>query len=83
MYRVVVKSRGKYNNIVLGARYCFTKRSVIELAVMFARVECEFDVEKFIRIQGDVFAWSDSVISEKIWDKIYKILEGEDEDAEV
>ena len=83
MYRVVVKSRGKYNNIVLGARYCLTKRSVIELAVMFARVECEFDVEKFIRIQGDVFAWSNSGVSEKIWDKIYKILEGEDKDAEV
>lgn len=83
MYRVVVKSRGKYNNVVLGARYCFTKRSVIELAVMFARVECEFDVEKFIRIQGDVFAWSNSEANKKIWDKIYKILEGEDEDAEV
>ena len=50
---------------------------------MFAQVECEFDVEKFIRIQGDVFAWSDSVVSEKIWNKIYKILEGEDKDAEV
>ena len=83
MYRVVVKSRGKYNNIVPGARYCLAKRSVIDLAVMFARVECEFDVEKFIRIQGDVFAWSDSGVSEKIWDKVYKILEGENEDAEV
>lgn len=83
MYRVVVKSRGKYNNIVLGARYCLTKRSVIDLAVMFARVECEFDVEKFIRIQGDVFTWSDSGVNEKILDKIYKILEGEDKDAEV
>ena len=83
MYRVVVKSRGKYNNVVLGTRYCLTKRSVIDLAVMFARVECEFDVKKFIRIQGDVFAWSDSEVSEKIWDKIYETLEGEDEDAEV
>lgn len=81
MYRVIVKSRGKYNNIVLGARYCFTKRSVIELAVMFSKVECEFDVEKFIRIHGDVFAWSSSVVSEKIWDKIYETLEGEDENA--
>ena len=81
MYRVVVKSRGKYNNIVLGARYCLTKRSVIDLAVMFALVECEFDVEKFIRIQGDVFAWSDSGVSEKIWDKIYKTLEGGNKDA--
>ena len=83
MYRVVVKSRGKYNNAVLGARYCFTKRSVIELAVTFARTQCEFDVEKFIHIHRDIFTWSDSGVSEKIWDKIYEILEGEDEDAEV
>ena len=81
MYRVVVKSKGRYNNAVLGARYCFTKRSVIDLAVTFAREECEFDVEKFTRIHSDVFAWSDSGVSEKIWDKIYEILEGEDEDV--
>ena len=83
MYKVTIKSRGKYNNVVPGVRYCFTKRSVIELAVMFARVECEFDVEKFIRIHGDIFTWSNSGVSEKIWVKIYKTLEGEDEDAEV
>lgn len=81
MYRVVVKSRGKFNNIVLGARYCLTKRSVIELAVMFAKVECEFDVEKFIRIDSDIFAWSNSEVSEKIWDKIYETLEGGSKDA--
>lgn len=83
MYRVIVKSRGKYNNIVLGVRYCFTKRSVIELAVMFAKVECEFDIEKFIRICNDIFTWSNSGVSEKIWDKIYETLEGEDKNAEV
>lgn len=81
MYRVVVKSKGKYNNAVLGARYCFTKHSVISLAVTFAQIECEFDVEKFIRIHSDIFTWSDSGVSEKIWDKIYEILEGENEDA--
>ena len=81
MYRVVVKSKGKYNNAVLGARYCFRKRSVIELATTFAQNECEFDVEKFIRIHSDIFTWSDSGVSEKIWDKIYEILEGENEDA--
>ena len=80
MYRAVVKSKGKYNNVVLGARYCFTKRSIIDLAVTFAQVECEFDVEKFTRIHSDVFAWSDSEVSEKIWDKIYEILEGEEEE---
>ena len=81
MYRVVVKSRGKYNNIVLGARYCLTKHSAIELAVMFAREECEFEVEKFIRIHSDVFAWCNYGVSEKIWNKIYESLEGGDKDA--
>ena len=81
MYRVVVKSRGKYNNIVLGERYCLTKHSVIELAVMFAREECEFEVEKFIRIHSDVFAWSNYGVSEKIWNKIYEILEGGNKDT--
>ena len=81
MYRVVVKSKGKHNNAVMGARYCFTKRSVIKLVATFAQDECEFDVEKLIRIHSDIFAWSDSGVSEKIWDKIYEILEGEDEDV--
>lgn len=83
MYRVVVKNRGKYNNVVLGARYCFTKRSVISLAVRFVQSGCVFEVEKFIHLHSDIFIWSDSAVNEKIWDKIYEILEGEDEDAEV
>ena len=74
MYRVVVKSRGKYNNIVLGERYCLTKHSVNELAVMFAREECEFEVEKFIRIHSDVFAWSNYGVSEKIGIKSMRFL---------
>lgn len=80
MYRVVVKSKGKYNNVVPGTRYCFTKRSVIDLAVTFTQVECEFDVEKFICIHNDIFTWSDSGVSEKIWDKVYEILEREEEE---
>lgn len=81
MYRVVVTSRGKNNNAVLGARYCFTKRSVIDLAVSFESFECEYKIEKFVRIHSDIFAWSETEVSEKIWDKIYKNLEGENEDA--
>lgn len=80
MYRVVVKSRGKHNNAVLGARYCFTKCSVIDLAVSFELLECEYKVEKFVRIHSDIFTWSETEVSEKIWDKIYKNLEGEDEE---
>ena len=81
MYRVVIKSRGKYNNIVLGARYCLTRRSVINLAVSLESLECEFDVEKFIRIHGDIFTWSDTEVSEKIRDKFYETLEGGNKDA--
>ena len=81
MYRVVVKSRGKYNNVVLGSRYCLTRRSALNLAVSLESLECEFDVEKFIRIHSDVFAWSNYGVSEKIWNKIYEILEGGNKDA--
>ena len=76
MYRVVVKSRGKHNNAVLGARYCFTKRSVINLAVLFELDECEYDIEKFVRIHSDIFCWSNG-IDEKIWGKISKALDNE------
>ena len=58
MYKVTVKSRGKYNNVVPGARYCFTKRSAIDLAVTFANVECEFDVEKMTHLNRDIFCLS-------------------------
>lgn len=80
MYRVVVKSRGKHNNAVLGARYCFTKRSVIELAVTFKVLECEFEVEKLTRLHGDIFAWSTADVSWKVWEKIHKALDNEVEE---
>lgn len=79
MYRVVVKTRGKHGNVVLGARYCFTKRSVIGLAVLFESCECKYDIEKFVRIHGDIFGWSDA-IDEKIWDKIEEALGDEPEE---
>ena len=82
MYRVVIKSRGKYNNVVPGMRYCFTKYSVIDLAVTFSMCECEYDIEKLVRIERDIFSWSSSEVSEKIWDKIYKNLEKEKEEKE-
>lgn len=79
MYRVVVKSRGKHGNVVLGARYCLTKRSAISLAVTFESCECEYDIEKFVRIHGDIFGWSDA-IDEKIWEKIDEALDNETEE---
>lgn len=74
MYRVIVNSRGKNNNVTLGVRYCLTKHTVIDLAVTFESCECEYDIEKFVRIHRDIFGWSDA-IDEKIWEKIEEALE--------
>lgn len=74
MYRVVVKSKGKYGNVVPGARYCFRKKSVASLIALFTVGECDFTAEKFIRINGDTFCWSDSYISDKIWDMVETML---------
>ena len=80
MYRVVVKSKGKHNNVIPGARYCFTKRSVVSLAVTFTKMECEFEVEKLVHLHGDIFCWSTSNISWKIWEKIHKAIDNEVEE---
>lgn len=73
MYRVVVNSRGKYNNVTLGARYSLTRRTAIDLAILFDGEECNYDVEKFVRIHGDVFSWSD--VDEKFWEKFEEVLD--------
>ena len=57
---------------------CFTKHSAIDLAATFANVECEFDVEKWTRLNKDIFCWSDEV-SETFWGKFYKIVGKEQE----
>ena len=75
MYRVVAKSSGKYNNVTLGARYCFTKNSAATLAALFQSSECDYVVEKFTRLHGDIFSWSENEVSEKVWEKMWKILE--------
>lgn len=71
MYRITVKTAGKDNIISTGARFCFTKRSVIKLATLFSHKGCEIDVEKFVRLHDDIFAWSDADVSEELWDKIF------------
>jgi hypothetical protein len=80
MYKVTVKTRGKDGNAALGARYCFTKRSVVDLAVTFKVLECEFEVEKLTRLHGDIFSWSTADVSWKVWEKIEEALDNEPED---
>lgn len=79
MYRVVVKDKGKHHNVVPGTRYCFRKKSVAHLIALFTMNECDFTAEKFIRISGDTFCWSDNYISDKIWDMVEDILKVEEE----
>ena len=74
MYRVVVKSRGKYNNVMLGARYCLTKRSIVSLASNFMANECECKVEKFVRLHRDIFCWSDVEVGSDVWERSYDTL---------
>lgn len=75
MYRVVVTSVGKYGNATLGARYCFTKRSIVKLASYFMSMKCECKIEKFVHLYDDVFCWSDIDFNSDIWVKIYNTLE--------
>ena len=71
MYRLVVRSSGKYNYTALGSYYyCLTKNSVIKLARFFHQGECDYEIEKFTHVCDITFTWSASKVSDKIWDKI-------------
>lgn len=58
MYRIIVKNRGKYNNVTMGCRYCFTKKSAKRLIDLFFTTECDIEVEKLIHIHSDIFCWT-------------------------
>lgn len=75
MYRVIVTSKGKYGNAMLGARYCFRKKSAAHLIATFTKSECDFVIEQLLRIRGDIFCWSDNDISDKIWNMVDTMLE--------
>ena len=75
MYRVIIKNRGKYNNVVPGTRYCFRKKSAAKLVALFTERECDFTIEQIVRISGDIFCWSGDNISTKIWDMAKNMLD--------
>ncbi len=75
MYRVVVTNRGKYNNAMVGARYCFTKRSLVNLVADFMSIGYDCEVERFVRIRKDVFCWSEAEVGSAIWDRIDAALD--------
>lgn len=58
MYRIDVKSPGKYYNVQIGSRYCFRKKTAKSLIDLFLKQDCHIEVEKLIRIHRDVFCWT-------------------------
>ena len=66
MYRITVNTSGKYNNVTLGPRYCFRKKTAKELIDLFFAQECEIMVEKLVRCCDDVFCFSDGDEDDKV-----------------
>lgn len=71
MYCVTVLSAGKYGNVKLGKRYCFTKKSAKGLIDTFTDAKCDFVVEKLIRIHSDVFCFSDYDEDDEVFEHYY------------
>ena len=57
MYKVEILTSGKYNNVMVGNRYCFTRRETQKMVNAFLELGCELDVTKLIRCGGTVFCW--------------------------
>jgi hypothetical protein len=74
MYRINVLTRGKYNNVKRGYRYCFRKKSAIDMIDTFLSARCEITVEKLIRIHSDVFCWNDDLEDDKVFDHYFAKL---------
>lgn len=71
MYRITTKTTGKYNNVRVGSVYCLTKKEAREMVRIYFKYECDFIVEKFIRIAGTVFCWSDYEVEDSIYPDDY------------
>lgn len=77
MYKIIVKSCGKYHNVALGPRYCLTRKSAKKLIDNFFSCEAHIEVYKLIRIYSDIFCWTDNE-EDKILDYYYDKLNEED-----
>lgn len=71
MYRITVKTAGKYHNVKVGTVYCLTKKDARAVAKTYFKAECDFIVEKFVRITGTVFCWSDYEVEDSIFPDEY------------
>jgi hypothetical protein len=80
MYKVIITNRSNYNKAVLAVRYCYTERSVVDLAVAFTKMNCDIYLEKFVCRAGKTFGWIKVNADQKIWEKIEEALDNEFEE---
>ena len=59
MYRINVESCGKYHNVTPGFRYCIGKKKALYFINVMNEFECEYTVEKFVRLTRRMWAWSE------------------------
>lgn len=59
MYKVEIKSRGKYGNWELGERYILGKRNAEKVIKLALDDNCEIVVERLICCGLGIFCWSD------------------------
>lgn len=76
MYRVNIKSEESNKNIISGYRYFLTKKSLKKFlkVVITKRWKCDFDVEKFSYITDGIFAWTDMLTEDELWEFIDSLL---------
>ena len=79
MYRINVKSSGKYHNATLGYRYCFRKKTAKKLIDVFSEGETDFTVEKFVRLVADVFCWTDYDEDDPVFTHYFNKMDEDDE----
>lgn len=79
MYRINVKSSGKYHNSALGYRYCFRKKTAKELIDLFSECKSNFTVEKLIRLTADIFCWTDYDENDTVFTHYFDKMEEGDE----
>lgn len=71
MYRITIKTTGKYNNARIGSRYCLMKKDAREMVRICIENECDFIAEKFVRLTGTTFYWSDYEVEDSIYPDNY------------
>lgn len=79
MYRINIKSSGKYHNVVPGYRYCFRKKTAKGLIDLFSECEVKFTVEKFVRLTKDVFCWTDDDEDDTVFTYYFNKMDEDDE----